>query len=185
MTIAITPSFGAAQFTATSSIALPSEATALDFQLPRQISVASDPGHNRTHNEDCFYIDKANGIYAVADGMGGFNAGEVASRIAIETLSTRLVKLAQGLDRRGYEAGVRSAFSEANAAVLRTSARRPECLGMGTTLTLLLTTPYGWLTEKSAIAELGRFSPVTIRSMTCPAYCEERSARRSTAEKVS
>jgi PPM family protein phosphatase len=108
-------------------------------------SSASDAGVGRTHNEDAMLCRADLGLFCVADGMGGFNAGEVASHLVIDTLERRLTNPALNLDRKSYESLVLSAVNEANAAVLRTSARRPECLGMGTTLTLLWQTPLGAL----------------------------------------
>ena len=48
---------------------------------------ATDPGPVRTVNEDAFLVDVDQHLYAVADGMGGHNAGEVASSLALEALS--------------------------------------------------------------------------------------------------
>ncbi|HEX5521589.1 MAG TPA: protein phosphatase 2C domain-containing protein [Longimicrobiaceae bacterium] len=67
-------------------------------------------------------------LLAVADGMGGHSAGEIASALAIETLHARV--------RAGD--GLRAAFSAANAAVYREAAARPSARGMGTTLVALL-----------------------------------------------
>lgn len=106
---------------------------------------ATDAGVGRTHNEDCILSRPELGLFAVADGMGGFNAGEVASRLVIETIERRLSNVDPQLDRQSLESLICSVINEANAAVLRTSARRPECLGMGTTLSLLWVRPVGIL----------------------------------------
>ena len=47
----------------------------------------SDPGRVRNSNEDALIMDAEAGLFAVCDGMGGHNAGEVASRIAVDTLT--------------------------------------------------------------------------------------------------
>ena len=50
----------------------------------------TDPGLARLHNEDAFRVDTDNGLYVVADGMGGHSHGEVASKIAVETIAKTL-----------------------------------------------------------------------------------------------
>ena len=50
----------------------------------------TDPGLARLHNEDAFRVDGENGLYVVADGMGGHSHGEVASKIAVETIARTL-----------------------------------------------------------------------------------------------
>jgi PPM family protein phosphatase len=122
-----------------------------------QVSSASDAGVGRTHNEDALLSRPDLGLFAIADGMGGFNAGEVASRLVIETLERRLASMSNDLDRKSLEALVISVVNEANAAVLRTSARRPECLGMGTTLTMLWLTPVGALLAHVGDSRLYQF----------------------------
>ena len=69
-------------------------------------------------------------LYAVADGMGGHVGGEVAARVAVETLG-------QAFERTPTVDGLREAFSEANAAVWRESQANPDLRGMGTTLTAM------------------------------------------------
>ncbi|MBW2087285.1 MAG: hypothetical protein JRI54_14865 [Deltaproteobacteria bacterium] len=53
----------------------------------------SDPGRVRENNEDTYLVLPEYGLFAVADGMGGHNSGEVASAMAVETLSQDAVKL--------------------------------------------------------------------------------------------
>lgn len=128
-------------------------------------SFASDAGVGRTHNEDALLCRPDLGLFCVADGMGGFNAGEVASHLVIETLEKRLANPSV-MDLKSYESLVLSAVNEANAAVLRTSARRPECLGMGTTLTLLWHTPLGALYAHIGDSRLYRIQAGQISRLT-------------------
>jgi PPM family protein phosphatase len=87
------------------------------------------PGRVRTNNEDAFLAD--DGLYVVADGMGGHQGGEVASAVAVDTLR-------EGRHRVRELADITTLVGEANAAILARAAQEPENLGMGTTLTGLM-----------------------------------------------
>jgi serine/threonine protein phosphatase PrpC len=87
---------------------------------------ASDVGRVRTVNQDLPLVRPD--LYAVADGMGGHVGGEVAARVAVETLE-------QAFERVPTVEGLREAFSDANAAVWRESQSNRDLRGMGTTLT--------------------------------------------------
>ena len=52
-----------------------------------KVASMTDPGRVRKTNEDSFFVDARLGLLIVADGMGGHNGGEVASRIAVDTIS--------------------------------------------------------------------------------------------------
>lgn len=97
----------------------------------------SDIGNYRTVNEDYVDIDitKDYGFYIVCDGIGGHNAGEVASREAVELIKNYL--------REFYNRSIaphilESAIQKANAEILRLSRDREDYTGMGTTLTCAL-----------------------------------------------
>ena len=87
----------------------------------------TDVGRGRPENEDNLLVDREHGLYAVADGMGGHRAGEVASATAIETLKEAFLG-GQRLDQ---------AVAAANAAVFTKSADDASMRGMGTTLTAI------------------------------------------------
>lgn len=60
------------------------------------VAACSDPGVVRAHNEDAVFVDADFGIAVLADGMGGYNAGEVASSMATTLLATSFSRLLRG-----------------------------------------------------------------------------------------
>jgi len=91
---------------------------------------ASDPGCVRSNNEDYFRGVPAIGLYLVADGMGGAQAGEHASRLAAETIEQAVQQNGKAMDADGLVV----AFGRANQRVMDAAAGNPEMEGMGTTL---------------------------------------------------
>ncbi len=89
------------------------------------VGAATDVGRVRDHNEDAYLVDDQLGLVAIADGMGGHQAGEVASATALEALRASV----------GSGAGVRDAVTAANEAVYEKSTTDERLRGMGTTLT--------------------------------------------------
>jgi serine/threonine protein phosphatase PrpC len=92
----------------------------------------SDPGCVRQNNED-FYLISPTGAYIVADGMGGAQAGEHASKLAVETVASYLQN-APDADAETLS----QAFREANQRVMKEAASNPDLEGMGTTLVAAL-----------------------------------------------
>src|SRR5262245_48607763 len=114
----------------------------------------SDQGRVRTSNEDCFAVDESLQLCVVADGMGGHNAGEIASRLAVNCL-LESIRGHFGLDRFesagtaqhgidwpfGFDPSIssagnciRTAFHVANVQILEASLDTCSYAGMGTTL---------------------------------------------------
>ena len=89
--------------------------------------VATDTGQVRDHNEDSFIVEPP--LYAIADGMGGANAGEVASQLALETI---------GDMQRAGETTLDDEVREANRVVFTRSGEDTKFAGMGTTVTAAL-----------------------------------------------
>ncbi len=90
----------------------------------------SDPGCVRPNNEDYFISDSESGIFILADGMGGANAGEYASHLSAEMLYEYLLNSA---NQTGLEM-LQQGFLEANWAVRQAAQTNSELAGMGTTL---------------------------------------------------
>jgi PPM family protein phosphatase len=107
----------------------------------------TDTGRVREHNEDTIATDPDVGLLVLADGMGGYNAGEVASGIAVKTI-TNLVR--EGLlreDLGSIDRGtgltrpsivLRDAITRANKIIYQTARSQAECEGMGTTVVAAL-----------------------------------------------
>jgi len=110
----------------------------------------TDPGPVREHNEDAFLVDQDIGVFVIADGMGGHAAGEVASRMAVETVrelledegdpeETRLVRDIEPQDPAVVlRERLRYAMNQASVRIRRESEARPETRGMGTTVVVLV-----------------------------------------------
>jgi protein phosphatase len=98
-----------------------------------KVASMTDPGRVRKTNEDNFFADDALGLFMVADGMGGHAGGEVASRVAIATISERMKA---GLTDGDADSLIRSAIDQANTAIRDQAEADPTLQGMGTTLVL-------------------------------------------------
>jgi len=103
------------------------------------VGYRSEIGHVRKRNEDALLVEPESGVYAVADGMGGHPAGDVASAVAI----ARLKDVLADYDGSDPAATVGNALEEAHAAVLAASADDPARYGMGSTVVAALVTSDG------------------------------------------
>ena len=112
-----------------------------------QIVSLTDPGRVRGHNEDCVESRPELGIVVLADGMGGYNAGEVASGMATSAISAGLAEswtreALKGLSREAAmtlsQSVVQEQTAKANAAIYAAAQKDPNCAGMGTTLVACL-----------------------------------------------
>lgn len=95
----------------------------------------SDVGKVRSNNEDAFLTTNKEGFFLVADGMGGHKAGEVASSITRDVISSKLTEQSAG---DNIEALIREAFLTANEKVRATASANTDQQGMGCTCVLLM-----------------------------------------------
>ena len=112
-----------------------------------QIVSLTDPGRVRGHNEDCVESRPELGVVVLADGMGGYNAGEVASGMSTSSISAGLAEswtrdALKGLDRAAAmtlsQSVIQAQVVKANAAIYAAAQKDPHCAGMGTTLVACL-----------------------------------------------
>ena len=112
-----------------------------------QIVSLTDPGRVRGHNEDCVESRPEIGVVVLADGMGGYNAGEVASGMSTSSISAGLAEswtrdALKGLDRAAAmtlsQSVIQAQVVKANAAIYAAAQKDPNCAGMGTTLVACL-----------------------------------------------
>lgn len=97
-------------------------------------SAKSDIGLSRNNNEDNYLNDKTKALFVVADGMGGHAAGDVASRIAIESVRDSLSLTGD----KSIQDRLCHAIEKANKTIAQEARGNKEWKGMGTTLTILL-----------------------------------------------
>lgn len=127
------------------------------FEL--EFASASDPGLKRANNEDSAITDTEIGLALVADGMGGYKAGEVASAIAAKVVLDDLraarnrhqFRRIEGDETESREVvALRAAVESANLHIFETARRAPQCRGMGTTIVAAL-----FSADKVTVAHVG------------------------------
>ena len=128
-------------------------------QYKLEVANVSDVGCKRPHNEDSTATNEALGVLVLADGMGGYKAGEVASAIAVTGVYNDIesgledsrpagMDQASGLDK--HSVLIRNAVSRANSTIYNTAQADEQCKGMGTTVVTAIT-----YEDKISIAHVG------------------------------
>src|SRR5687768_15829639 len=124
----------------------------------------TDVGRRRKLNEDNILVDTETSLFSVCDGMGGHNAGEVASKMAIESIASFIQKSHRekeitwpfGLDvNLSFDGNrLKTAIKLANKKVYKAADNREEYTGMGTTVVSALVTgnvmTVGWAGDSRA-----------------------------------
>lgn len=139
----------------------------------------TNPGMVRAHNEDAIATQADIGLVVLADGMGGYNAGEVASGIAttliaegvksaMEILSPHLPDSTSGksIAHRILNAEI----EKANLAIFQTAQSQPQCAGMGTTLVTAL-----FYDNRLTVAHVGDSRMYRLRGETFEAITKDHS----------
>lgn len=124
-----------------------------------EISELSDTGRVREHNEDAVTSNIDIGLMVLADGMGGYNAGEVASGIAVQIVADLASEGAAREERHGIDSHsglmrqsivLRDAVYRANKIIYQTAQSQTNCEGMGTTIVACM-----FYDNKVSIAHVG------------------------------
>ncbi len=124
-----------------------------------EVASATDPGMVRSNNEDSIASDASRGLAVLADGMGGYNAGEVASGIATTVITTEMQQLLdqnppyaidESTGKAVAEKLLRNQVSRANTSIYQAAQSQPQYAGMGTTLVVAL-----YYDNKVAVAHVG------------------------------
>ena len=112
------------------------------MSLTIELHAAVDPGRARSNNEDSAVVDAGVSLAVLADGMGGYNAGEVASNMATSFVKTELGRWLREANSQASDADVRRAMDicvdNANRAIFKAANANPQYAGMGTTLVVAL-----------------------------------------------
>jgi protein phosphatase len=120
-----------------------------------EVAIATHPGMVRSHNEDSLAADAEIGLAVLADGMGGYNAGEVASGIAVELIRTEMKKSLSNKNPEEFngqdaEKLIEAHSTRANTTIYQASQSQPQYSGMGTTLVVAL-----WHDNQITVGHIG------------------------------
>jgi serine/threonine protein phosphatase PrpC len=133
-----------------------------------EAAACTDVGLRREANEDSFAMATSLGLYLVADGMGGHNAGRVASEVAAERAVASVDALSGS--ELGPAAKLRRAVADANDEIRRRSAEEKGLSGMGTTVAALLVS-----NGRVALAHVGDSRVYLVRSGAIRQLTEDHS----------
>jgi len=131
----------------------------MDLSQALEIASHTDPGMVRSNNEDSIASIAEKGLVVLADGMGGYNAGEVASGMATTVITTELRQWLEQHEpqepdpQNGQKAAMKilqEQVTKANTSIYQASQSQPQYAGMGTTLVIAL-----FYDNKMMVAHIG------------------------------
>lgn len=144
-----------------------------------EIVSQTNSGMVRSHNEDSVGCEPACGLVVLADGMGGYNAGEVASGIAVSVMTTEIssrfssVSMVDKDEVSGEELAVillRDNIQKANLSIFHAAHSKPQYAGMGTTIVAAL-----FYDNRVAVAHVGDSRMYRMRGGTLEAITRDHS----------
>ncbi|WP_316369097.1 PP2C family protein-serine/threonine phosphatase [Candidatus Thiodiazotropha sp. CDECU1] len=130
------------------------------------VAMRTDKGVVREQNEDAVGGDPDAGLLILADGMGGANAGEVASSLTVEMLMSQLAGLGKADDGVSWREHLLNAIQDVNQAIQELSQQVSEYQGMGTTLVVGLFTEHSLLYAHVGDSRLYRLRAGVFEQMT-------------------
>lgn len=157
----------------------------------------SDVGRKRQNNEDALFLDDALKFYMVSDGMGGHQAGEVASHMVVETLANYLRRFKADKQVDEYIDTIDPALSEdanvllsgiylANREVYQASKEKSSCRGMGATVSAVYLTDDTLITSNVGDSPiyLVRRDSIDLLSVSHTLMADTRASTRGMSEEV-
>lgn len=150
----------------------------MDIQDALEMVSLTNPGMVRSHNEDSVTYDADYGLVVLADGMGGYNAGEVASGIAVSVVSSEVRHHLENarpeeLGEGGEELGVillRDNVKKANLSIFNAAQSQPQYAGMGTTIVTAL-----FYDDRAVVAHIGDSRMYRLRGEVFEAITRDHS----------
>jgi protein phosphatase len=153
----------------------------MDMDLSDALEVVrlTDVGLLRDHNEDAIASDVTMGFVILADGMGGYKAGEVASEMAVLSITVDLKEAmindrsnpeAVGFKKQSESQLIIDAVKQANEVIYHVSQTQSQCAGMGTTLVVGLFT-----NNKLLVGHIGDSRPYRLRGQVLMQITEDHS----------
>ncbi|HEX8988206.1 MAG TPA: Stp1/IreP family PP2C-type Ser/Thr phosphatase [Rhodocyclaceae bacterium] len=130
----------------------------MDLSKALEVASLTDKGLVRSHNEDSVLANAVAGFVILADGMGGYNAGEVASGMTTALLGSELTKAFAerepsapvGGGKRHVHAVLETEIARTNSAIYQAAQSQPQYSGMGTTLVMAV-----FQDDKVTVAHIG------------------------------